>query len=170
MALRYAAALDLFGPAVQRDLDLHIASARRYGDFLPQGAEVLDVGSGGGLPGIPLALARPDLTVHLCEIRRRRASFLKIAVAQLGLKNAEVFPGDVRRFPKRLEWVTAQAVADLPGLMALLDTVTTDEWHLITRRPAGWTPPAELGPCVLAFERLQLDSDADLVHLKLKRL
>jgi 16S rRNA (guanine527-N7)-methyltransferase len=49
---------------------------------------VVDIGSGAGLPGIVLAIARPDATVHLVESRRRRAGFLELATERLGLANA----------------------------------------------------------------------------------
>jgi 16S rRNA (guanine527-N7)-methyltransferase len=49
---------------------------------------LVDIGSGAGLPGIVLAVARPDVTVHLVESRRRRAAFLELAAERLGLANA----------------------------------------------------------------------------------
>jgi 16S rRNA (guanine527-N7)-methyltransferase len=49
---------------------------------------VVDIGSGAGLPGIVLAIARPDATVHLVESQRRRAGFLELATERLGLANA----------------------------------------------------------------------------------
>lgn len=51
---------------------------------------VLDVGSGGGLPGIPIAVARPQWRVVMCEPSHKKASFIAQAVAELGLRNAEV--------------------------------------------------------------------------------
>lgn len=57
---------------------------------LGRGSVVVDVGSGAGLPGIPLAIARPDLRVHLVEVDRRKVAFLKTAVASLGLAGVRV--------------------------------------------------------------------------------
>src|SRR5260221_6646723 len=60
-------------------------------DFLPPGQlRVIDVGSGGGLPGLPLRLARPDLSLTLLEANQRKAAFLVQAAATLGLSNVEV--------------------------------------------------------------------------------
>ncbi len=66
-----------------------------YGErFLdPSIQKIVDVGSGGGFPGILLALARPKTTVVLIEKDRKRAVFLSEAIRQLGLENAEVFHG-----------------------------------------------------------------------------
>jgi 16S rRNA (guanine527-N7)-methyltransferase len=58
-------------------------------------AQVVDLGSGAGLPGIPLAIARPDLSFCLAEVRRRRAAFIELAVESLQLRNVRVFAGKV---------------------------------------------------------------------------
>ena len=58
--------------------------------LLPQGARVCDIGSGAGLPGIPLAIVRPDLKMLLVESSQKRSRFLQAAVAELGLSNVEV--------------------------------------------------------------------------------
>jgi 16S rRNA (guanine527-N7)-methyltransferase len=89
----WAPRLDLVS---QRDLDRlenrHIADSLRLGpllDELPEGPCV-DVGSGAGLPGIPLAILRSDRVWRLLEPRRRRAAFLEEAVRELALANCEV--------------------------------------------------------------------------------
>jgi 16S rRNA (guanine527-N7)-methyltransferase len=69
----------------------HVADALTLLPFLPPGPHKLaDVGSGGGVPGIPLAIARPDATVLLIESTQKKAIFLKDAAAQLGLANVSV--------------------------------------------------------------------------------
>ena len=169
LALEYAKSLDLFGPSVQRDFDHHYDLSLEYGHFLPQGTELLDVGSGGGLPGIPLALERPDLSLYLCEVRQRKAAFLTTTVAQLKLENVRVFSGNVRNFPYTVSWVTAQAVADVPDLVKMLEHVVEDEWHLISRRSSSWTLPA-LKKYHIIEERRPLKLDTDLIHLTLRRI
>ena len=59
-------------------------------DNLDEGATVIDVGSGGGMPGIPIAIARPDLKVTLLEATGKKAKFLQQAVDTLGLRNVNV--------------------------------------------------------------------------------
>ena len=89
---------------------------------LPAGATVLDVGSGGGVPGIPLAIARPDLSVTLVEATQKKAQFLVDVSAAIGLTNVDVF---AERAEDMLETdlfasfdaVTARAVANLSALL-----------------------------------------------------
>jgi len=163
----YAGALDLFGPAVLKDWAVHENAARRYAERLPEGVRLLDVGSGGGLPGVVIAAERPDVHVVLCERRQRRAAFLRLAVARLGLGNAEVFAGDVRDFRECVGWISAQAVADLPTLVALVQHAVPDRWHLLTRRPNTWYPPGDLMNYDVELEREALDDRHDLVVLTL---
>ncbi|WP_018504091.1 16S rRNA (guanine(527)-N(7))-methyltransferase RsmG [Parafrankia discariae] len=92
--------------------------------------EVVDVGSGAGLPGIPLALARPDLRVTLLEPMERRCRFLAEAVAELGLAGqVEVVRGrapDVSELPphRTFDVTVARAVAPLGRLGAVLLPIT----------------------------------------------
>jgi 16S rRNA (guanine527-N7)-methyltransferase len=75
----------------------------------------VDMGSGPGLPGIPLAIARPELQAILAEPRGARADFLGEVCARLGLKRVEVFAGKVgAKFPRRVSGVITRAVASIP--------------------------------------------------------
>ena len=90
-------------------------------EMIPIGASVVDVGSGAGLPGIVLAVARPDLTVVLVEPLARRTAFLEEAVTRLGLESTvTVVRGraeDLAGGPPALaDVVTARAVAPLDRL------------------------------------------------------
>lgn len=83
----------LLGPReVGRLWDRHLLNSAAVGELLDQGERVIDIGSGAGLPGIPLAIARPDLEVVLLEPLLRRSEFLSEVVAELGLA-AEVVRG-----------------------------------------------------------------------------
>src|SRR5699024_9783754 len=66
----------------------HILNCAVVGDLVPQGVTLADVGSGAGLPGIPIALARPDLHVTLVEPLLRRAEFLAEVVDDLSLQES----------------------------------------------------------------------------------
>lgn len=116
----------LIGPReAPRIWDRHLLNCAAVAERIPSGATVLDVGSGAGLPGLVLAIARPDLTVTLIEPLARRTSFLIEVVAQLGLaKSVRVFrgradeaaTGSSGRDPISGDVVTARAVAPLDRL------------------------------------------------------
>lgn len=86
---------------------------------------VIDVGSGGGMPGLPLAIARPDLSFALLDSVGKKTAFLERAVAALGLGNVEVVTGRAElagqswEHRQRYGVAVARAVADLPVLLEL---------------------------------------------------
>jgi 16S rRNA (guanine527-N7)-methyltransferase len=84
----------------------------------PQGVEIIDVGSGAGLPGLALAIARPDLRLHLVEPMLRRTNWLGATIAELGLDNVEVHRGRAEEFRGELvaRYATARAVARIDKL------------------------------------------------------
>ncbi len=95
-------------------------------DFLPPGPlRVIDVGSGGGLPGLPLRLARPDLALTLLEANERKAAFLVQAAATLGLADVVVVArraedaGHDPRHRESYDFALARALAALPVLVEL---------------------------------------------------
>ncbi len=93
----------------------HIADGLRAAPLLESGADVVDLGSGAGIPGIPLAIARPDVSFVLAERRRNRAAFLELVADSLPLANVRVHPGDLRSLRRRFDVAVARAFADLPG-------------------------------------------------------
>ena len=97
----------------------HISNSLALVDLLPEGVDVADIGSGAGLPGIPLVLARPDVRVTLIESLARRVRFLELAVDELGLADrVEVVRGRAEEQKKRVfDVVTARAVAPLERLV-----------------------------------------------------
>jgi 16S rRNA (guanine527-N7)-methyltransferase len=112
----------LIGPReVDRLWDRHLLNSVAISECVPNRAAVLDVGSGAGLPGIPLAIARPDLHVVLLEPMARRVAWLEEVVAKLELDNVTVARGraeekDVRQEFGNRDVVTARAVAPLGKL------------------------------------------------------
>jgi 16S rRNA (guanine527-N7)-methyltransferase len=72
--------------------DRHILDSLRAVPYISEQADVVDLGSGAGLPGLPIAVVRPDLAVTLTEPRQARAAFLELAVERLQLGNVTVFP------------------------------------------------------------------------------
>jgi 16S rRNA (guanine527-N7)-methyltransferase len=100
----------------------HVLNSAAVGEVLPRDATVVDVGSGAGLPGVPLALARPDLTITLLEPMARRVAWLEHVVAELGLDVAVVRgraeERETRRRCGESDVVTARAVAPIGRLAA----------------------------------------------------
>ena len=94
-------------------------------DHLAGASTVVDVGSGGGLPGLPLKLARPELKVTLVESDQAKAAFLVRACGALGLDDVEVVArraeevGQDRRFRETFDVAVARALAPMPVLVEL---------------------------------------------------
>jgi 16S rRNA (guanine527-N7)-methyltransferase len=113
----------LIGPReVPRLWDRHLLNCVVLKELIPDGSEVADVGSGAGLPGIPLAIARPDLSVFLVEPLLRRVVWLREIVLALGLANVEIIRGRanaVAETGQKFDVVTARAVLPLPGLLEI---------------------------------------------------
>jgi 16S rRNA (guanine527-N7)-methyltransferase len=86
-----------------------------------QGVSVLDVGSGGGLPGIPLAIARPELRVTLIDSIAKKTAFLLQAKAELGLGNVQVVTNRVEDFRPEVQFdvITSRAFSDLKEFVTL---------------------------------------------------
>lgn len=109
----------LIGPReVPRLWERHLINCAVVEELLPEGAEVVDVGSGAGLPGLVLGLMRPDIRVVLLEPLLRRTVFLNEAVELLDLPNVEVRRGRAEEVHGELytDFVTARAVAPLARL------------------------------------------------------
>ena len=111
----------LIGPReVERLWDRHLLNSAVVAERIPTGARVVDLGSGAGLPGIPLAIARPDLNITLLEPMARRVDWLEYVIMTLGL-NATVVRGRaeepaIKQRVGGADVVTARAVAPLAKL------------------------------------------------------
>ncbi len=92
----------------------------QYGtDMIPKGASLIDVGTGAGFPGIPLALARPDLRVTLLDARQKRLAFIDETARALGIANARISHARAEDHRERYDVVCARAVAALSKLVGL---------------------------------------------------
>jgi len=112
----------LIGPREgERIWDRHIFNCLPVTQLLPEGTTLFDIGSGAGLPGIVIALARPDIQVTLIEPLERRVEFLKEATVGL---NIEVIRGRAQEVKKSAHYVTARAVAPLEKLKKM-------SWHMV---------------------------------------
>ncbi|MCQ9131122.1 MULTISPECIES: 16S rRNA (guanine(527)-N(7))-methyltransferase RsmG [Streptomyces] len=138
-AVRYAELLaeagvqrGLIGPReVPRLWERHILNCAVLSEVVPEGVTVCDVGSGAGLPGIPLALVREDLKITLLEPLLRRTNFLTEVVELLGLDHVTVARGRAEEVMGKIppvHVVTARAVAPLDRLAT---------WGIPLLRPYG---------------------------------
>lgn len=106
---------------VSRLWERHLINCAVIGEVMPEGARVVDVGSGAGLPGIPLAITRPDLDITLIEPLLKRSNYLSEVKEQLGLTNVTVIRGRAEEGPIKkavagADIVTSRAVAPLGKL------------------------------------------------------
>src|SRR6478609_9075607 len=103
-----------------------------------------DLGTGPGLPGIPLAIAKPGLRVTLVESNGKKARFLRAAVRELGLANAEVAESRIEALdrPGAFDAITARALATLPQIIALGGHLVKPGGHLLAMK--GTRPDDEI--------------------------
>jgi 16S rRNA (guanine527-N7)-methyltransferase len=110
----------------------HLLNSVALAGLIRQGARVVDLGSGAGLPGIPLAIARPDLQVVLLEPLLRRVSFLRECLQHLGLSTVEVQHGRAEDGLAPLaDYVVVRAVAPLDRLVTLCRKILIDNGVLL---------------------------------------
>ena len=132
----------LAGPGVERGLlgprevdriwERHILNSAALAELIGPGARVIDIGSGAGLPGVPLAIARPDLRVTLVEPMLRRTEFLTEVVEALGIP-VEVIRGRAEEPAVR----SGAAGADVVVSRAVADLGKITRWSMPLVRPGG---------------------------------
>ena len=153
LAERYAALLadagtvrGLIGPReVPRLWERHLLNCALVTDLVAPGSSVCDIGSGAGLPGLVMAIRRPDLHVTLVEPLQRRTSFLDEVVGELALTNVEVVRARAEALhgKRTFDVVTSRAVAPLDRL-------------------AGWSLPlVALGGSFLAMKGSSVQAELD---------
>jgi 16S rRNA (guanine527-N7)-methyltransferase len=101
-------------------LDKHYLDSLLISEFIPDGAELVDLGSGAGFPGIPLAICRPDLRVHLVEVNEKKAYFLKEVRRRLDLSNVEVHLSSWEDLTLSADLAVARAAGNLDSLLGAL--------------------------------------------------
>jgi 16S rRNA (guanine527-N7)-methyltransferase len=122
---RYLSQLDLWrqktnltGRLSAEDLAAHTLESVLGETLIPHGASLVDIGSGAGFPGAPLAIARPDLTVFPLELRRRRLEFLKHVCRAVPIPNCSPLEGRPEGLAARgFDVATSRAVGDIAGVL-----------------------------------------------------
>lgn len=109
-------------------VDLHFADAFAAARFVAAGGRVADVGSGGGLPAIPLAVIRPDATFQLFEPTGKKVAFLRTAARELGLGSRVVIDG------RRLEPPLPPELSSAFDVASSRATFAPGDWLVLGRR------------------------------------
>lgn len=109
-----------------------------------RGKKVLDLGSGGGFPGIPLALSVPEASFLLCDSVRKKAGFLAAAVRELGLRNAEALWGRGEEIlaKRRFDLVVTQGVREARSMLRGLSKVRGSFSRLVLMKGRSWPSEA----------------------------
>jgi 16S rRNA (guanine527-N7)-methyltransferase len=133
---------------------------------------LLDVGSGGGLPGIPLAIARPDLSVHMVDTVQKKTTFLQQAAIQLGLKNVAVDHARVEALTGQYAQISSRAFAELKLFVDLTRHLLAPDGRWLAMK--GVRPDDEIAalPADIVVEQIiplhvpGLDAERHLIILK----
>lgn len=105
----------------------HVINSGLLAELIPAGSKVVDVGSGAGLPGIPMAIAQPQAHFTLVEPMERRANWLKSVVQDLKISNIEVLRARAEEVKRAdFDFATARAVAALDKLLRLMTPLIKD--------------------------------------------
>ena len=129
--LKWTKTVNLIGPEAKEHIDEHIAEAVAAAEILRPEGNVLDFGSGGGLPAIPMAIVSPDAEFHLVEADQKKWAFLKHIVRECGLRS-QVYGDRLSRLLPRLPvdlrfaLVTSRAVGNPDEWVPLLKNHLAD--------------------------------------------
>jgi 16S rRNA (guanine527-N7)-methyltransferase len=144
LLLKWNAKINLIGPASQGNIwSRHIEDSLQLVPLIPEAAtSLVDLGSGGGLPGLVIAIVRPHLQVTLVEQDQRKAAFLKEAKSLLGLSHVVVEAKDIRLLNGRFDVITARALSSLSNLLAMVAPLIHEDSACIF--PKGASSATEL--------------------------
>jgi 16S rRNA (guanine527-N7)-methyltransferase len=154
--------MNLVGSTTAEALRTHVEDSLAAARTLPTSARIVDLGSGAGFPGVPIAIARPDLEVVLVEIRERKVSFLRHVTRTLGL-HCEVWrrsvedPGD-ESFDAVLVRALAAPDRALPA---------AGRWAGANGEVWLWTRVAELPPAFEEIGSVSLGARGRIARLRL---
>jgi 16S rRNA (guanine527-N7)-methyltransferase len=149
----------------------HLLDSLAILPYVNDGA-LLDVGSGGGLPGIPLAIARPQLSVRMVDTVQKKATFLQQAAIQLGLKNVAVDHARVEELGGQYAQISSRAFAELKLFVELTRHLLAPGGRWLAMK--GVRPDAEIAalPADIVVDRIVplavpgLDAERHLIILK----
>ena len=134
----------------------HLLDSLTLLPYVANAQTLMDVGSGGGMPGIPTAICRPDLHITLLDSNTKKTTFLQQAVIELGLKNVTVASGRVEAMhDKKVDVVTSRAFAELHDFIALTKHLLNENGYWAAMK--GVYPYEELENVPQNIEVYQID-------------
>lgn len=147
--------INLVAPSTLANLEeRHILDSAQLAPHLPAAGgerllEILDVGSGAGLPGLILAILAPHHRFTLAERDQRKAAFLHTAIHSMGLANVKVHAADVKALTNQYDVIISRAWASLPDILALTSPLLAErgQWLLLK----GKALDEELRACETLF-------------------
>lgn len=143
----------LIGPREgDRIWERHIFNCLPVSTLVPEGSVLFDIGSGAGLPGIVISLARPDLKITLIEPLSRRVEFLEEAITLLSIENVSVIRGKSENVKKSANYVTARAVAPLEKLKKITSHMIKPGGALLAMKGESATEEAKTVPNAKVIE------------------
>jgi 16S rRNA (guanine527-N7)-methyltransferase len=153
---------------------LHLLDSLAAVPAFADARNVLDVGAGGGLPGIVLAIARPELKISLIDTVHKKTAFLKQVKAELGLANVTVYTAKVQEVsvPAQFDVITSRAFADLSDFVEWSGHLLEDGGQFIALKGVAPAEEQERLPAPWRVSRLQslavpgLDAERHLVFIE----
>lgn len=134
----------------------HLLDSLTLLPYVADAKTLMDVGSGGGMPGIPTAIARPDLHITLLDSNTKKTTFLQQAVIELGLDNVTVATGRVETMhDKKVDVVTSRAFAELADFISLTKHLLNEQGYWAAMK--GVYPYEELAHIPANVEVVQVD-------------
>ena len=159
-----------------RMIGLHLLDSLSVLPHLGKGATLIDVGTGGGLPGIPLAIARSDLTISLLDTIAKKTTFVRQVIGEISLENAEAITARVEQFKpdNKFDIVVSRAFAELKDFVECAGHLCSDGGVLLAMK--GVYPHDEIARLpesftvaeVIALNVPQIDGQRHLVVIKKK--
>jgi 16S rRNA (guanine527-N7)-methyltransferase len=150
----------LLGPReLPRIWSRHVINSGLLAELVPDGTKVVDVGSGAGLPGIPMAIAQPNAHFTLVEPMERRSSWLEEVIKDLGLGNVAVVRARAEEVTESdFDFATARAVAALDKLLRLLTPLIRFSEHRTIIAMKGSKAPEEIAAAAKKLDFLGFNS------------
>jgi 16S rRNA (guanine527-N7)-methyltransferase len=150
---------------------LHILDSLAILPYL-HGKRLIDIGTGAGLPGIPLAIYRPDMEFVLLDSNAKKTRFVQQAILELGLKNVQVATSRVENYQpqQRFDSVVCRAFASLNDILKLTTHLFNDDGMLLAMK--GQQPDEELAaihlPCqIIPIAVPQVEAERCLVCISI---